>query len=80
MAAEELMHIKQEKLMRRLRIFRMVVYVAAVIALGSFALCIIDWQGFEWILIGATYVLLAINFGMQIRMVKKELQRGDLLS
>ena len=71
------MKIKKEGLLRRMRIFRIVVYVAAVIALGSFAFCIIDWHGISWILIGATYALLAVNFVIQIRMIRKELRRRE---
>lgn len=74
------MHIKQEKLQRRMRIFRVVVYTCAVTALGSFAYSIIDWQGFEWILIGTTYALLAFNYILQNRWIRKELRRRDLLS
>lgn len=78
MAGEEFMKIKRKGLLRRMRIFRIVVYVAAAISLGSFAFAIIDWHGFSWILIGATYALLAVNFVLQIRMISKELRRREV--
>ena len=69
--------IKKDGLYRRLRIFRVLVFVAAAIAVGSFAYCIIDWHGVSWILIGATYAMLAVNFVMQQRLIKKELARRE---
>jgi hypothetical protein len=69
--------IKKKNLLRRIRIFRVLVYIAAAIAAGAFTYCIIDWHGWSWILIGATYVLLAVNFGMQVRTIKKELARRE---
>lgn len=79
MADELYRKIKKDNLHRRLRIFRVLVYVAAAIALGSFAFCIIDWHGISWILIGATYAMLAVNFVMQQRLIKKELLRREAL-
>jgi hypothetical protein len=79
MSGEEYKKIKKEKLLRRLHVFRVLVYVAAAIAVGSFAFCIIDWHGISWILIGVTYAMLAVNFGMQRRMIKKELLRREAL-
>jgi len=78
MADELYRKIKKVGLYRRLRIFRVLVYVAAAIALGSFAYCIIDWHGISWILIGATYAMLAVNFVMQQRLIKKELARREV--
>jgi fatty acid desaturase len=69
--------IKKENLLRRIRIFRVLVYVAGAIAAGSFAYCIIDWKGWSWILIGTTYVMLAINFRIQVRAIKQELARRE---
>lgn len=77
MAGEEYTKIKKDNLLRRIRIFRVLVIVAVAIAAGSFAFCIIDWHGFSWILIGTTYALLAVNFVMQQRLIKKELQRRE---
>ena len=56
----------------------MLVYVSAAIAVGSFTLCIIDWHGVSWILIGATYAMLTVNFVMQQRLLKKELGRREV--
>jgi len=78
MADELYRKIKKVGLYRRLRIFRVLVYVAAAIALGSFAYCIIDWHGISWILIGATYAMLGVNFVMQQRLIKKELARREV--
>jgi len=77
MADELYTKIKKEKLLRRIRIFRALVYVAIAIAAGSFAYCIIEWHGWSWILIGATYTMLAVNFGMQVRTIQKELARRE---
>lgn len=77
MDGEEFRKIKRDKLLRRMRVFRVLVYVAAAIAAGSFALCIIDWHGVSWILIGATYAMLTVNFVMQQRLIKKELGRRE---
>lgn len=62
-----------------MRVFHVLVYVAAAIAAGSFAFCIIDWHGFSWILIGATYAMLAVSFVMQLRLIKKEFARREAL-
>ena len=69
--------IKKKNLLRRIRIFRVLVFVSGAIAAASFTYCIIDWTGWSWILIGATYTMLAINFGMQVRIIQKELARRE---
>jgi len=69
--------IKKKNLLRRIRIFRFLVYIAVAISAGAFAYCIIEWHGWSWILIGATYALLAVNFGMQVKSIKEELARRE---
>lgn len=69
--------IKKHNLLRRLRIYHVLVYVAAAIALGSFVFCIIDWQGVYILLVGILYAMLAIHFVMEQRVIRKELARRE---
>jgi fatty acid desaturase len=69
--------IKKGNLNRRLRIYRVLVYVAAAIALAAFAFCIIDYQGWIWILIGVLYALFSFHFVQQQKAIKEELRRRE---
>lgn len=69
--------LKKHNLHRRLRIYHVLVYVAAAISLGSFAFCIIDWQGVSLLLIGILYAMFSVHFVMEQRVIRKELARRE---
>jgi len=71
--------IKKHNLHRRLRIYHFLVYVAAAISLGSFAFCIIDWQGVYILVVGILYAMFSVHFVMEQHVIKKELARREAL-
>ena len=75
MSNPEFKHLNKRQLNRRVRILRVVVYLAGIIAIASFiAFFIIDYKfDWSWFLIALTYTLLPINFVIQIRRMRKEI-------
>ena len=79
MTVSEFKHLNKVQLRRRCRILHILVYIFAAMGLGSFVMFFMVHYKFDWswILIGVTYLLLAVQYGMQMRRLQRELRRRE---
>jgi len=75
MSNPEFKHLNKKQLIKRIKILKVVVYIAGIIAVASYvAFFITDYKfNWSWLLIGLTYTLLPYNFVMQKRRMQKEI-------
>ena len=79
MTVPEFKHLRKTQLIRRQKILLILVYLFAAIGIGSFVVFFRvhykhDWS---WLLIGLTYLLLAVNYGWHMRRIRTELRRRE---
>jgi O-antigen/teichoic acid export membrane protein len=76
MSNPEFKHLYKKQLVRRVKIIRVLAYISAIIAVISFIIFFVtDYKlNWSWLIIGFTYILMPINFVMQMRRIQKEIK------
>ena len=79
MIVPEFKHLKKEQLIKRIKIFKLLIYLSAVIGLTSFVVFFLTHYKYNWswLLIGFTYILLSVHFVGTIRRMRKEIERRE---
>ncbi len=79
MIVPEFKHLRKEQLLKRIKIFQLLIYLSAAIGLTSFVVFFLTHYKYNWswLLIGFTYILLSVNFVGTIRRMRKEIERRE---
>ncbi len=79
MIVPEFKHLSKEQLIKRIKIFKLLIYLSAAIGLTSFVVFFLTHYKYNWswLLIGFTYILLSVNFVGTIRRMRKEIERRE---
>lgn len=79
MIPSEFKHLRKEQLKRRLKIRSYLNYLFVAIGLASFVVFFItDYKhNWSWLLIGSTYILLAVENARTARRTRAELQKRE---
>lgn len=79
MITSEFKHIRKEQLKKRLKIIHILIYLFAAIGIGSFIVYFMTNYKYNWawLLIGVTYILLAVNYMAQMRRMHAEIRKRE---